>query len=424
MKKMLKIDAIKSGIKIDLPSSKSYLNRALIVASCYRSKTILSNVNNICDDVKELIGVLKQLGVDIKNDKKNKKIIIVGNGGKFQKPNEDLLNCGLGGTTTRFVIGLSVLFDFDVKITANGKMLERPIKNLVDAVVKFGKKVEYLGKENCLPIRVSGLTRENKNIEIDCSKSSQFLTAILLVASHIGVRQIVAKNIVSKTYINITKDVLKKFGIDVKLIAKNHDLICKVLPNNSINSNTTNSNIGVETDWSAATYFLALERIFNVKFGMKLSKNSSQGDRKFVRILNKIYSFDGKKNALILNMKTMPDAALTAITACALQGFKTKIIGLETLKNKECDRLKAMHDELAKIGIKTAISKGYNAITIYGNADLKLKKDVEIETYNDHRIAMCFAILGLKLGHILIKKPEVVKKSFPNFWQELDKCYE
>ena len=423
MKKMLKIDAIKSGIKIDLPSSKSYLNRALIVASCYHSKTILSNINNICDDVKELIGVLKQLGVDIKNDKKNKKIIIVGNGGKFQKPNGDLLNCGLGGTTTRFLIGLSVLFDFDVKITANGKMLERPIKNLVDAVVKFGKKVEYLGKENCLPIRVSGLTRENKNIEIDCSKSSQFLTAILLFANHIGLRQIVAKNIVSQTYINITKGVLKKFRVNVKLIKKNNDLICEILSNNSTNGNTINRNIEVETDWSAATYFLALEKIFNVKFDMTLSRNSSQGDRKFVRILNKIYNFDGPKKALILNMKTMPDAALTAIAVCALQSFKTKIVGLETLKNKECDRLKAMHDELAKIGIKTEISKGYDAITIYGNADLKLKKDVEIETYNDHRIAMCFAILGLKLGHILIKKPEVVKKSFPNFWQELDKCY-
>ena len=424
MKKLLKIDAIKSGINIDLPTSKSYLNRALIVASCYRGKTILSNVNNVCDDVKELVGVLKQLGVGVKNDKKNKKIIVIGNGGKFQKPSTDTLNCGLGGTTTRFIIGLSLLFDFDIKITANGKMLERPVKNLVDAIVKFGKKVEYLDKENCLPIRVSGLTRENKNIEIDCSKSSQFLTAILLVASHIGVRQIIAKNIVSKTYINITKDVLKKFGIDVKLIKKNNDLICEIFANNSTNSNTINRNIEVETDWSAATYFLALERIFNVKFDMKLSKKSSQGDRKFVKILDKIYSFDSKKNALILNMKTMPDAALTAIAVCALQGFKTKIIGLETLKNKECDRLKAMHDELAKIGIKTAISKGYNAITIYGNADLKLKKDVEIETYNDHRIAMCFAILGLKLGHILIKKPEVVKKSFPNFWQELKKCYE
>jgi len=424
MKKILKIDTIKSGIKIDLPSSKSYLNRALIVASCYYGKTILSNVNNICDDVKELVEALRQLGIDVEVDNKNKKIIVIRNSKKFQKPSTDILNCGLGGTTTRFAIGLSLLFDFDIKITANGKMLERPIKDLIDAIVQFGKKVEYLGKENFLPIRVFGTRKLVKNIEVDCSKSSQFLTAILLVATHVGARQIVAKNIVSKTYINITKDVLKKFGVDVKLIKKNSDLICEIVSNNYTNSNTINRNIEAEADWSAATYFLALERFFNVKFDMKLSKKNSQGDRKFIKILDKIYSFDDKKNVLTLNMKTMPDAALTAIVVCALQSFKTKIIGLETLKNKECDRLKAMHDELAKIGIKTEISKGYNAITIYGNANLTLKKDVNIETYNDHRIAMCFAILGLKLGHILIKKPEVVKKSFPNFWQELEKCYE
>lgn len=423
MKKLLKIDAIKSGINIDLPSSKSYLNRALIVASCYRGKTILSNVSNICDDVKELAKVLKQLGVDIKIDKKNKKITVIGNGEKFQKPTAGILNCGLGGTTTRFIIGLSLFFDFDIKITANGKMLERPIKNLVDAIVKFGKKVEYLDKENCLPIRVSGLTRENKNIEIDCSKSSQFLTAILLVAGHIGVRQIIAKNIVSKTYINITKDVLKKFGIDVKLIKKNNDLICEIFANNSTNSNTINRNIDVETDWSAATYFLALERIFDVNFDMKLSKNSSQGDAKFVEILDKIYSFHDKKNTLILDMKSMPDAALTAMVACALQNFTTKITGLETLKNKECDRLKAMHDELEKCGIKTEISQNYDAIAICGKGIFELQNTVKINTYNDHRIAMCFAILGTKIGNLEIENPDVVKKSFPNFWQELDKCY-
>jgi len=332
MKKILKIDTIKSGIKIDLPSSKSYLNRALIVASCYYGKTILSNVNNICDDVKELVEALRQLGIDVEVDNKNKKIIVIRNSKKFQKPSTDILNCGLGGTTTRFVIGLSLLFDFDIKITANGKMLERPIKDLIDAIVQFGKKVEYLGKENFLPIRVFGTRKLVKNIEVDCSKSSQFLTAILLVASHTGVRQIVAKNIVSKTYINITKDVLKKFGVDVKLIKKNSDLICEIVSNNSTNSNTINRNIEAEADWSAATYFLALERFFNVKFDMKLSKKNSQGDRKFGRILDKIYSFDDKKNVLTLNMKTMPDAALTAIVVCALQSFKTKIIGLETLK--------------------------------------------------------------------------------------------
>jgi 3-phosphoshikimate 1-carboxyvinyltransferase len=250
------------------------------------------------------------------------------------------------------------------------------------------------------------------------------LTAILLVAAHVGARQIVAKNIVSKTYINITKDVLKKFGINVKMIKKNNDLICEILSNITTNSNTINRNIDVETDWSAATYFLALERIFDVNFDMKLSKNSSPGDAKFVEILDKIYSFHDKKNTLILDMKSMPDAALTAMVACALQNFTTKITGLETLKNKECDRLKAMHDEFEKCGIKTEISQNYDAITIYGKGIFELQNTVKISTYNDHRIAMCFAILGTKIGNLEIENPGVVKKSFPNFWQELDKCYE
>ena len=122
-------------------------------------------------------------------------------------------------------------------------------------------------------------------------------------------------------------------------------------------------------------------------------------------------------------METMPDTSMTAMIVCAFQDFNTKIIGLQTLKNKECDRLKVMHDEFAKIGIKTEISKEYDGITIYGNSKLKLKKDIKIETYNDHRIAMCFAIVGAKLGHIIIDKPNVVNKSFPNFWKEFEKIY-
>ena len=426
MKKVLKIkkiDKIKSNIRINLPPSKSYLNRALIVASCYYGKTAFFNINNIPDDVNDMIKILKKIGVDILIDKKNKTIIIKGNNGIFKRPFNDVLNCGLGGTTTRFLIGLSLLFDCDLQITANGKMLERPVKDLVDTIEKLGKQVEYLGKENFLPISISGVRKIVENIEINCCKSSQFLTSILLVAEKIGLKQIVAKNIVSKSYINITKDVLKKFKIDVKMQKKNNDLICKISSHNSINQHMVNKNINVETDWSSASYFLSLEKIFSIKFNMTLNQNSSQGDKKFIKILDKIYNFKYDKNPLILNMKDMPDAALTAIVICALQNFTTKITGLETLKNKECDRLKAMRDELAKIGVKTEISKKCNAITIYGNASLTLKKDVKIETYNDHRIAMCFAILGLKLGHICIMEPNVVKKSFPNFWQELAKCY-
>ncbi len=120
-------------------------------------------------------------------------------------------------------------------------------------------------------------------------------------------------------------------------------------------------------------------------------------------------------------MRNMPDVSMTAMIICALQDFTTKITGLKTLKIKECDRLTAMQNELQKVGIKTKVSPNFDAITIYGNENFILKTQVEIETYNDHRIAMCFAILGTKIGNLKIKNCNVIKKSFPNFWQELAK---
>ncbi len=214
---------------------------------------------------------------------------------------------------------------------------------------------------------------------------------------------------------------LKQYGIEVKTKQNEEDLICEMVENNNT---TTNRQIEIETDWSSASYFLALEKLHNVKLQTNLTtKISSQGDSKIVDIFDKIENFDGN-GELIIDMKTMPDVSMTAMVVCALQNFTTKITGLETLKNKECDRLKAMHDELKKCGIKTKISSNYDAITIYGKGEFELKKLVKINTYHDHRIAMCFAILGTKIGNLEIENPGVVKKSFPNFWQELDKCYE
>ena len=432
--KINKLDKIKPDIKIDLPSSKSYLNRALIVASIQNEnqRTILTNVVNICDDVRDLIGILQQLGVkiSIENNQKNctKNVIIYGKNKKFNKSNNAIINCGLGGTTTRFMLGLSLLFDFDVEITATGKMLERPINSLINVIKLLGKNVEYLKNENCLPVKISGnITKNVEKIEIDCSKSSQFLTAILLVANNIEIKQILAKNVVSKTYINITKDILKQFGIDVEITEINNDLICNISKNRD--EKFDDNVVEIESDWSSASYFLALEFLFNTKLNIAgLDKKTSQGDSKFIEILQQINEFKNKKSinkddVLTIDMSTMPDASMTAMVVCAFQDFITKIVGLGTLKNKECDRLKAMHDELEKFGVKTEISSEYDAIIIYGNSNLTIAEDVKINTYNDHRIAMCFAVVGTKIGHIIIDNPKVVNKSFPSFWQELEKCY-
>ena len=431
MKIINKLEKINKNARITLPSSKSYLNRALIVASIRNYNTKLTHITDICDDVKDLIKCLQSIGIkiEVNNDKKEIKTIkVYGKNGVFQKPKNAIINCGLGGTTARFLLGLSLLFDFDIEINATGKMLERPVNSLLDVIKLLGKNVEYLQNENCLPVKISGKIVGNiDKIEIDCSKSSQFLSAILLVADKIGLKQVVAKNIVSKTYVNITKDVLDNFGMDVELKEINNDLICNISKN--IEEQFADNVIEIEPDWSSASYFLALEFLFNTKLKIEgLEQKTSQGDSKFIEILQQINEFKNKKSinkddVLTIDMLTMPDVSMTAMVVCAFQDFTTKITGLGTLKNKECDRLKAMHDEFKKIGIKTEITKEYDAITIYGNANLNLQNDIEIETYNDHRVAMCFAIVGAKLGHIFIEKPDVVNKSFPNFWKELGKCY-
>ena len=405
-----------------LPSSKSYLNRALIVASYKSGITTLTNITDICDDVRDLINALTKLGVKITINEQKGEIVVIGTGGKFCCPENGEINCGLGGTTTRFLIGLSLLFNFDVKITAIGKMLERPVNNLLDVISKLGKNVKYLQKPDCLPIEISktnGLKTPNE-IEIDCSKSSQFLSAVLLIASQIGLKKIVAKKLVSRPYIDITIDVLRQYGIEVKTTQNGEDLICEVVENH--NTTNTNRQIEVETDWSSASYFLALEKLHNIKLKTNLTnKTSSQGDSKIVEILAQIENFDGDE--LVIDMKSMPDVSMTAMVVCVLKNFNTTITGLETLKNKECDRLKAMHDELEKCGVKTEISQNYDAITIYGKGEFELKNSVKISTYHDHRIAMCFAVLGTKIGNLKIENPDVVKKSFPNFWLELNKLY-
>ena len=414
------------NIEINIPSSKSYLNRALILASLQKT-TLLTNVGELCSDAKDMITALRKVGINIDLNEKNccKNIVVNAKNGKFVAPKDGIINCGLGGTTTRFMLGLSALFDFDITITAEGKMLERPVKEMFEFLQNIGKDIVFLGKDGCLPVVIKHKPLKNiKKIKLDGSKSSQFLTAILLVADRLNIEEIDVKNLVSKSYINITLDVLKKSGIAFIHNTFEDKITYRISHTNKI-INDEKLEIEIEKDFSSASYFLALQYLFDVKNDiLKMPKKSSQGDANFVNIIEKIREYSHKTDKtkpLILDMKNMPDVSMTAMIICALQGFTTKITGLKTLKIKECDRLTAMQNELKKVGIKTKITPSFDAITIYGRGDFTLKNKVEIDTYNDHRIAMCFAILGTKIGNLSIKNADVVNKSFPNFWQELSK---
>ena len=321
------------------------------------------------------------------------------------------------------MLGISSLFDFDVEITACGKMLERPVREMFEFLTKIGKKVIFLEKENYLPVIIKNIQSNNiSKISIDGNRSSQFLSSVLMVSNKLNIKEIEVNNLVSKSYINITLDLLKIFGIHFKQYHYNGKI--QYIISKTEKQSNRNSIVKIEQDYSAVSYFLALQYLFNFTNDIVKIEKSSQGDAKFVKIIEKIDNFKHQKSnnkLLILNMRNMPDVSMTAMIICSLQNFKTRIIGLKTLAIKECDRLKAMQNELKKVGVITKVSKKFDAITIYGKGEFELKDSIEIDTYNDHRIAMCFAVLGTKIGNIKIKNASVVNKSFPNFWQELEK---
>lgn len=414
---------------VDIPASKSYANRALVVSAIAEYTSKINNIPH-CDDVKYMLSSLENLGIEIA--KYNNDIKIVGNSGIFNNIKNSELFCGIAGTTSRFLVALASLCNCDIKVIGEGRILERPIAPLCNALKQIGVNIQYNNDNLAIPVTINGSNINGNKILINGNISSQFISALLMISPYIpgGLEIIVEQNLVSIGYIDITIDVMKKFGINV--INENYrKYIIKSQKYQGIS-------YAIEGDWSSASYFFGISTVCNAKINLKnLNHKSIQSDSKIVDIFKKIGlktdSFDdsisllgcNKINPIEINMENMPDSAMTIITVLAMANGKSKITGLSTLKNKETDRLLAMHTELAKLGIKTEIDD--ESITIYGDPNLKLNKIIKINTYHDHRIAMCFAIFGIKFGNIVIENMEVVSKSFPEFWDCIEKigvCFE
>ena len=419
-----KIDEIKKRSAVEIPSSKSYTNRALIIASLVDGKTILHNPL-YSDDTKYMMESLEKIGVVF--EKNNKDLVVYGNGGNFALENDNVeLFCGMAGTTSRFLTGLLALMDTNVVINGEGKILERPIGELVEGLRQIGVKIDYLGKTGSLPLRGNGksigFAGNHNEISMNGGVSSQYFTALMMVAPLLknGLTINVIDKQVSSSYIDMTIDIMKTFGVDV--VNKNYkQYVIEPAKYRAVE-------YSVEGDWSSASYFCCLGALFDGGIEVaNVNNNSVQGDKNFVELLKQMgaevkYCTDSvfvrgrNLKPIDVDMKLMPDAAVSLAVLLSFVDGKSKITGLSTLKNKESDRLMALHNELKKLSIDTEI--GDDFIIIYGG---KPKVVGEIETYNDHRIAMSFAIAGAKLGGLKIKNPAVVSKSFPDFWNCLNK---
>ena len=330
------------------------------------------------------------------------------------------------GTAMRFLTAFfSSQAGCELVLTGSNRMQERPIKILVDALISLGAKINYIKKKGFPPIKIVGQEIKNKKVYLDGNVSSQYISALMLIAPSLknGIEINLKKGIVSRPYIEMTRDLLNYF--DIKVIFTENKI--EIEPK----SNIKNKVKLVESDWSSASYYFSIVSLCKeAKISLKnFNQKSLQGDS----VLPIIYQKLGVKTTFIeneiiiskmadfnlpkiisLDLTDSPDIAQTIAVSCFGLGVGCELSGLKTLKIKETDRLIALKKELRKLGAEVNVTHN----TIIVNSSDNIKDNIIIDTYDDHRMAMAFAPLGL-ITKIKIEKPMVVSKSYPLFWDHL-----
>ncbi|MGP1958224.1 MAG: 3-phosphoshikimate 1-carboxyvinyltransferase [Arsenophonus sp.] len=408
---------------INLIGSKSISNRVLLLSALASGKTILTNLL-ISDDISHLLNALRVLGVEYKLSHDLTTCTIIGQGNYFNHKKDLEIFLGNTGIAMRSLSALLALAKNNVILTGEPRMKERPIGHLIDALQQGGANIDYLEQYGYPPIRIKGGFVGGR-ITIDGSISSQFLTALLITAplAPNDTTIQIKKNLVSKPYVNITLSIMRSFGVEVKnqyysnfyIKAKQH----YITPNNYI----------IEGDASSASYFLAAAAIKGgtVKV-IGIDKYSIQGDIKFSSILKKMgakirwgkgFIECQRCDELIgvdMDMNSIPDAAMTVAILALFARGETVIRNIYNWRVKETNRLTALSTELSKIG--AIVEEGYDYIRILPP---KLFKHAEIETYNDHRMAMCFSLVALSNTPVTILNPNCTAKTFPDYFNQLKK---
>ncbi len=388
---------------IHLPASKSISNRVLIINALSHSPFPVRNLSD-SDDTRTLQEALFS--------------------------NKHRFNIGHAGTAMRFLTAFLSKIVGEWEITGSQRMKERPIKILVDALNQLGARIEYTEKEGFPPLRIFGSHLKGKVLELDGSVSSQYISALLMIAPTLenGLTLNLRGAIASRSYIQLTLKLMEKFGI------RNHwkENVIHVPEQNYLPAD-----FSVEADWSAASYWyqiLALAEQGEV-FLENLTMNSLQGDSVLAGWfqLFGIESVQQEKGVLLskasgtqppqleLNFVENPDVAQTFACLCVAAKIPFHFSGLRTLKIKETDRISALQNELAKFGASLH-EPAAGELAWDGKIDPSGKKNIPvINTYNDHRMAMAFSPFALTGVPLKINSPEVVTKSYPGFWKDLEK---
>ena len=386
--------------QIQITGSKSESNRSLLLQALYPNISI-SNISN-SDDAEVM-----QKGLAISSGE---------------------VDIHHAGTAMRFLTGyFASQAGKNVVLTGSKRMKERPIKVLVEALINLGADIEYVNSEGFPPIQIKGKKLYKNKVSLPADISSQYISSLLLIAPSLenGLELHLVGKITSVPYIKMTLGLLNQIGIETSFEG-NH---IKVSPKENIEA----IELVVESDWSSASYFYSIVALSEVGSEIKLSaykRNSLQGDS----ILAEIYKEFGVETTFLNNkivlkkvkhcqstsiecdLANAPDIAQTIAVTCLGLGLGCELTGLHTLKIKETDRLEAMRTELTKFGAEVAITNKRLSLAPIAHFNPK----VAVDTYNDHRMAMAFGPLALKKS-FSINDAEVVSKSYPDFWKDLDK---
>ena len=413
---------------IKLPGSKSITNRVLLMAALGSGVTKLIDPLR-SEDTDQMINALIKLGVSVKevnDDKKN--IEIKGAEHNFPNKNTNLF-LGNSGTTFRPLAAVLAMMRGDYYLSGIERMHERPIKDLVDALEQMGSSIQYEKNHGYPPIIINNSSIEiSEPIQIKGDISSQYLTA-LLIAGPISNNEFnieVIGDLISKPYIDITLKLLTKFNI----FYNNDNWRLFSLKKDSVYGNPTK--IFVEGDASSASYFFAAASLAGSIEIKGINKDSIQGDLKFLDIISKMgakieYKSDSIQVSKASSLKGLeidcieiPDAAMTLAIMAVFADKPTKLKNIGSWRVKETDRILAMDNELTKMGVE--VSTTHDSMTIFPQK--QLNDNISIETYNDHRIAMCFSLFCLKNLNITIQDPNCVNKTYPDYFKDLKSVIE
>jgi 3-phosphoshikimate 1-carboxyvinyltransferase len=419
----IKSQNIKASCEVCVPGSKSLTHRFLIASGL---STGVCNLENalFSEDTLFTMKALRQMGIRIE-EKKDNRLIVHGNGGRLGQ-SEEPIYLGNSGTSIRLLTAIAALGKEPYTLLGNDRMAERPIEALIEALKQIGVQARAVNDNGCPPVEIDGKNLSGKTVFINCRTSSQYLSGLLLMApcTAEGLEITVTEGPVSKPYVDMTIDVMTQFGLDVD----RHGYDAFLVPGNQP---YMAGEYRVEADASQAGYFWAAAAICNNDVKVRgITPDSCQGDIKFSKVLESMGCTirnepDGialaggeRLQGVEVDMGDMPDMVPTLAVVAAFAEGTTVIKNVSHLRAKESDRLTAVVNELVKMGLTAGCSEDEMVVT--GGQP----RGAEIETYGDHRIAMSFAVAGLKAPGTAIRDERCVEKSFPNFWEVFEGLYE